>query len=83
MKQLLASCICRNDISSPFGRLTKDGKIGIVIGPTDDHFEDELWIELADAFLASTEALFEYLKGWTFAKQNPRLVAEMTRGNGL
>jgi hypothetical protein len=60
-----------------------DGKIGIVIGPTDDHFEDELWIELSEAFLACTDALFEYLKGWTFTKKNPELVAEAARQRGL
>ncbi|MGY1459822.1 hypothetical protein ACW5F0_14455 [Luteimonas sp. A534] len=62
---------------------SEDGNIGIVIGPTDDHFDDDLWIEMADAFLASTDALFEYLKGWTFTKQNPELVAEIARRSGL
>ncbi|MFO1428901.1 MAG: hypothetical protein U1F76_01980 [Candidatus Competibacteraceae bacterium] len=60
-----------------------EGKMGIVIGPTDDHVEDALWVELADAFLACTDALFEYLKGWTFTKQNPELVAEVARQRGL
>ena len=60
-----------------------EGKPSIVIGPTDDHFDDSLWVELADAFLACTDALFEYLKGWTFTKQNPELVAEVARQRGL
>jgi hypothetical protein len=60
-----------------------DGKLQTVVGATDDHFEDALWIELADGFLACTDALFEYLKGWTFTKQNAELVAEMARERGL
>lgn len=59
------------------------GQMRIVIGPTDDHVEDALWIELADAFLACTDALFEYLKGWTFTKQNPELVAKIARQRGF
>ncbi|MGI0491010.1 hypothetical protein ACN4EG_04290 [Alkalinema pantanalense CENA528] len=56
-----------------------EGELMIVIGPTDDQLEDDLWIELADAFLACTDALFEYLKSWIFTKQNPGLVAEVMR----
>jgi hypothetical protein len=62
---------------------TADGGLGTIIGPTDDHFEDKLWVELADAFLACTDALFEYLQGWTLTKQNPKLVAEIARRQGL
>jgi hypothetical protein len=60
-----------------------DGKLGTVIGSTDDHFDDELWIELADAFLACTDALFEYLNGWIFTKQNPKLVTEIAKQRAL
>ena len=45
------------------------------ISAVDEHFSDELWIEMADAFIASTDVLFEYLNGWVFTKQNPELVA--------
>lgn len=46
-----------------------EGELEIVIGATDDHLEDELWVELADAFLACTDALFEYINGWILTKQ--------------
>jgi hypothetical protein len=60
-----------------------DGRMALIIGPTDEHFEDALWVELVDAFLACTDALFEYLKGWVFTKQNPELVTEAARLRGL
>jgi len=50
------------------------GKVGLTVGAKDDDIPSELWVELADGFLASTDALFEYLKGWTFTKQNHDLV---------
>jgi hypothetical protein len=31
-------------------------------------------LSVAHGFLAATDALFEYLKGWTFTKQNPNAV---------
>ena len=54
------------------------GKVSLRIGATDEDIPDELWIELADSFLASTDALLEYLKGWTHTKKNPHL-AEAAR----
>lgn len=51
--------------------------VSLVVGSTDEHFVDELWIEMAGAFLASTDALFEYVKGWIFTKENPELVAQL------
>ncbi|GIX50934.1 hypothetical protein [Sphaerotilus sulfidivorans] len=51
--------------------------ISLVVGASDEHFVDELWIEMAGAFLASTDALFEYLKGWVFTKENPELVSQL------
>ena len=41
----------------------------------EDDYPEYLWVEMADGFLASTDALFEYLKGWQFTKANPDLVA--------
>ncbi|SRR6266487_1271617 len=52
----------------------EDGKLSLRVGATDEDFPDEIWTELADGFLASTDALFEYLKGWTYTKQNPDVV---------
>jgi hypothetical protein len=62
---------------------SQEGGFGVVIGPEDSHFQEELWIEMAEAFLACTDALFEYLKGWIFTKKNPELVAEFARQRGL
>ena len=59
------------------------GKFQTMVRATDDHLENALWVELADGFLACTDALFEYLKGWTFTKQNPELVAEIAKRRGL
>ncbi len=52
-----------------------DNTFSMRISAVDEHFSDELWIEMADAFIASTDVLFEYLNGWVFTKQNPELVA--------
>ncbi len=49
-------------------------KVGLTVGAKDDDIPNELWIELAYGFLASTDALFEYLKGLTFTKQNQYVV---------
>lgn len=42
----------------------------------EDDYPEYLWIEMADGFLASTDALFEYIKGWQITKANPELVAK-------
>ncbi|MBK9130520.1 MAG: hypothetical protein IPM20_02585 [Gammaproteobacteria bacterium] len=54
----------------------KEGErnVGLTVGAKDDDIPIELWIELAHGFLAATDALVEYLKGWTFTKQNPDAV---------
>jgi hypothetical protein len=50
------------------------GNVALSVGAKDDDIPVKLWVELTDGFLASTDALFEYLKGWTFTKQNPGAV---------
>jgi hypothetical protein len=52
-------------------------KVSLLISPTDEHIALESWIEMAMGFLACTDALFEYLRGWVFTKGNPELVARM------
>lgn len=52
-------------------------KVGLRIAADDENVPAELWIELADGFLAATDALFEYLKGWVFSKENPDVVAKI------
>lgn len=56
----------------------KEDSFGLRVSAKDEHFLDGDWIEMADAFLACTDVLFEYLKGWIFTKQNPELVAGMS-----
>jgi hypothetical protein len=60
------------------------GKSGVslVVGAADEHFADELWIEMAFGFLAATDALFEYLKGWLFTKANPELASKLAAERG-
>jgi hypothetical protein len=53
--------------------------VSLQVSVTDDDIPDELWIELADGFIASTDALFEYLRGWSYTKQNPHLIAGQAR----
>jgi hypothetical protein len=55
----------------------EDSKVSWFIGPTDEHIANELWVEMASGFLACTDALFEFLRGWVFTKANPELVAKM------
>jgi hypothetical protein len=52
-------------------------KVSLLISPMDEHIAVEFWIEMAMCFLACTDALFEYLRGWVFTKGNPELVARM------
>lgn len=47
-------------------------KVSLEIGSDDKKIPAELWIEMAMTFLACTDVLFEYLKGWVFTKQKPR-----------
>jgi hypothetical protein len=56
---------------------TEKADIPLRVGASDEHFVDELWIEMAAAFLAATDVLFEYLKGWFFTKANPELVGQL------
>lgn len=54
------------------------GDLGLIVGTSDEHFHEALWIEMAAGFLACTDVLVEYLKGWIFTKENPELVAKMS-----
>lgn len=65
-------------IFSVFQDWDETGKVSLRVSAADDGIPDELWIELTDGFLASTDALFEYLKGWVHTKRNPHL-AEAAR----
>ena len=51
--------------------------IGLRIAADDENIPLEQWIELTDGFLVTTDALFEYLKGWVFTKEHPEVVAKI------
>lgn len=46
----------------------EDGRVSLSVGARDNKIPVELWIELSAGFLAATDALFEYLLGWTHTK---------------
>ena len=54
-----------------------EDSFNLIISATDEHILDEHWIEMADAFLACTDVLFEYFRDCIFTKQNPEQVAKM------
>lgn len=53
----------------------EEDTIRVAIGGDDKGVHLEVWMELSDAFLAATDLLFEYLKGWLYTKQNPHLAS--------
>ena len=57
-----------------------DGRFSMLIGSDPDRFPSELWVEMADGFIAATDALFLYLEGWAFTKANPHLVLAAKEG---
>lgn len=59
-----------------------ENSISIRVSETDEEFPEELWIEMAIGFLACTNALFDYLKGWAFTKENPDIVRRLTEERG-
>lgn len=65
-------------IFTVFGPSEHPRSVSLRVGPKDEEIPPFLWIEMADAFLAATDALFEHLKGWTYTKTNPHL-AEQAR----
>lgn len=60
-----------------------EGSVSLRVSETDEEFPEELWVEMAAGFLACTDALFEYLKGWAFTKQNPDIVRKFAELHGL
>lgn len=59
-------------IFSGFEEINRIGNIRI--SATDDNISDKTWEELIDAYYASCEILFRYLRGWIRTKDNPNLV---------
>jgi hypothetical protein len=62
---------------------SRERSVSLSVSATDEDIPVQLWVEAADGFLAATDVLFEYLKGWTVTKQNPdlaRQVREKLRG---
>jgi len=61
-------------IFSTIRSVQDDGTLSMHIGSDPSRFPEELWVEMADGFIAATGALFQYLEGWAFTKANPQLV---------
>ena len=61
-------------IFSAIQSVEDDGTFSMLIGSNPDRFPLELWVEMAEGFMAATDALFRYLEGWAFTKANPHLV---------
>lgn len=61
-------------IQSTIQSVHDDGTLSMLIGSDPNRFPDELWVEMTEGFIAATEALFDYLDGWVFTKENPHIV---------
>lgn len=60
-------------IFSAIQAVQDDGSFSMHIGSDPSRFPNTLWVEMAEGFIAATEALFRYLEGWVFTKENPHL----------
>lgn len=67
-------------IYSAIQSVEDDGRLSMLIGSDPDRFPGELWVEMAEGFIAATDALFRYLEGWAFTKANPHLVQAAREG---
>ncbi|MBB1473062.1 hypothetical protein H5368_08450 [Luteimonas sp. MC1782] len=61
-------------IYSTIQAASDDGTFSMLIGSDPDRFPSNLWVEMAEGFIAATDALFLYLEGWVVTKANPHLV---------
>jgi hypothetical protein len=57
-------------------------KIEIKMSAKDKVLPPELYVEIVDTFIASTEILLTYVHGWVFSKSNPELLAETRQARG-
>jgi len=67
-------------IYSTFKSASDDGTFSMLIGSDPARFPSDLWMEMAEGFIAATDALFLYLEGWAFTKANPHLVQAAREG---
>ncbi len=63
-------------IFSTMQSVHEDRKISLYIGSDTSHIPNPLWVEMAEGFIAATDALFHYLEGWIFTKKKPHLVQQ-------
>ena len=61
-------------IFSAIQSVKDDGALSVHIGSDPSRFPTELWVEMAEGFIAATKALFRYVEGWAFTKENSQLV---------
>lgn len=61
---------------------TKERSLSMCVSPMDEDIPVQLWVEVADGFLAATDVLFEYLTGWAMTKENPNLARQAREKRG-
>src|SRR5262249_33877464 len=49
----------------------------LLVSSEDKPLPEDIYLEACQAFMAATNILFEYVKGWTFAKDNPQLMEKI------
>lgn len=54
---------------------TQSGELLMKISPLDEETPEELYREILEAFLATTEILVRYVTEWTAAKSRPEMIA--------
>jgi hypothetical protein len=57
----------------------KDYTLNLKITDADAFVTEEVYLGAILDFRRSTDALFDYVRGWIFTKENPEIVAEMYR----
>ena len=65
-------------IFSTLSKIDQDaGKYRLKIGSLDRTFPDEVYIDAINTFRACTYIIARYIDGWTYTKDNPKMVAQM------
>jgi hypothetical protein len=54
-----------------------DSSFVFKMSATDEHLDDESYVEAVEAFCAATEPFHYYVEGWIFSKANPKLMAKI------
>lgn len=54
-----------------------EAKFGLAVGFGTVELPDDKYVEAIEAFVAATDILFHYMKGYTFTKDNPEAVKKL------